>query len=294
VDILNPTPAACFPQAMWLTYRAVTEFPDLSQDEILALVVPDAMRARTPGDGAHVKRALAGLVEFELVERSSDGLHSGLKVPGPHAFLRLLRNRLVTPPHEVGAGFEGAPDVRAGLIWLLRQSPTEPLDYEVNVAPVMPPKLFTNAGRWNTFRFWCEALGFGRPALTAMITGSGQKATGAKVVPDPTVAVIDAIRHPFGDPLPKGEQIPIGTLIEFLRNELPVLPGHPSATYPGLADDPDSGVRAFGLALASAEERQVLTMKYQSDPSGVMALPDAQEHGKPRYVSAVTIRKGAR
>ncbi len=34
----------------------------------------------------------------------------------------------------------------------------------------------------------------------------------------------------------------------------------------------------------------VLTLTYQSDPSGVMALPDAQ-HGATRYVSAVTIRK---
>jgi hypothetical protein len=279
---------------MWLIYRAVMDRPDLSQDEILALVIPDAMRARTPGDGAHVRRALAGLVEFKLIERSADSLHSAAKVAGPHAFLRLLRNRLVTPPAELGAGFQGAPDLRIGLIWLLRQSPTEPLDYEVNVAPVMPTKLFTNGAHWNTFRFWCEALGFGRPALTAMITGSGQKATGAKVVPDPTVAVIDAIRYPFGDSLPKGEQIPIGSLVEFLRHELPILPGHPSATYPGLADDPDAGLRAFGLALASAEERQVLTMKYQSDPSGVMALPDARERGKPRYVSAVTIRKEAR
>lgn len=294
MDILNPTPAACFPQAMWLTYRAVMDSPDLGQDEVLALVVPDAMRSRTPGDGAHVKRALAGLVEFKLVERSADGLHSAEKVAGPHAFLRLLRNRLVTPPDELGAGFEGAPDVRAGLIWLLRQSPTEPLDFEVNVAPVMPKGLFTNSIRWNTFRPWCEALGFGRAALSAMRTGSAQKGTGAKVVPDPTVAVIDAIQHPFGDPLPEGEQIPIGSFVEFLRNELPVLPGHPSATYPGIAADPDAGLRAFGLALASAEERQVLTMKYQSDPSGVMALPDAQEHGKPRYVSAVTIKKAAR
>ncbi|UQX87637.1 hypothetical protein M6D93_15200 [Jatrophihabitans telluris] len=294
MDILNPNPAAGFPQALWLTYWAIMDYPDLNRDEILALVVPEAMRAHTPGDGAHVKRALAGLVEFRLVERSGEGLHSCAKVDSPHAFLRLLRNRLVRPPDELGDGFEGAPDVRAGLIWLLRQSPTEPLDYSVNVAPVMPTKLFTNGAHWNTFRSWCEALGFGRPALTSMVTGSGQKVTGAKVVPDPTVAVIDAIRYPFGEPLAKGAQIPIGSLLEFLRNELPVLPGHPSATYPGLGDDSDGGVRALGLALASAEERHLLTMTYQSDPSGVMALPDAQEHGKPRYVSAVTITKDTR
>ena len=279
---------------MWLTYRAVMKHPDLSQDEILALVVPDAIRVRTPGDGAHVKRALAGLVEFELVERSPEGLHNSQTVATAREFLRLLRNRLVRPPEERGDDYEGAPEVRAGLIWLLRQSPTEPLDFEVNVAPVMPKNLFINKARWNTFRFWSEGLGFGRPALAAMISGSGQKASGAKLVADPTTAIIDAIQHPFGDPLPREEQIPIGSFVEFLRNELPVLPGHQSATYPGLTDDPDSGARAVGLALASAEERRVLAMDYQSDPSSVMALPDAQEHGKTRYVSAVTIKGGSR
>ena len=48
MDILNPTPAAILPAGYVVTYRAVMEFPDLSEDEILALVVPDAMRARTP------------------------------------------------------------------------------------------------------------------------------------------------------------------------------------------------------------------------------------------------------
>ena len=69
-----------------------------------------------------------------------------------------------------------------------------------------------------------------------------------------------------------------------------MLPGHPSATYDGLTGEADEALRALGLALTSAEERQILDMSYQSDPSGVMALPDAHD-GRPRYVSAVSIRK---
>jgi hypothetical protein len=81
-------------------------------------------------------------------------------------------------------------------------------------------------------------------------------------------------------------------LVQFLRQELPVLPGHPSATYEGLNEDEeeDNALRVIGLALTAAEELKVLTLKYQSDPSGVMALPDAQ-HGETRYVSAVTIKE---
>ena len=152
----------------------------------------------------------------------------------------------------------------------------------------MPAGLFTNDTRWNGFRWWSQALGFGQEALRALAVDADSK---AKIIPDPTVAVIDAIQHPFGDALPRGEQIPIERLMEFLRFELPVLPGHPSATYLGLEDDGKLAIAALGLALSSAEQRQLLSMSYQSDPSGVLALPDAQNFRTDRYVSNVTIKE---
>jgi hypothetical protein len=111
---------------------------------------------------------------------------------------------------------------------------------------------------------------------------------GHRIVPNPSRAVIDAVASPFGEALPRGEQLPIGRLVEFLRQELPVLPGHPSAVTEESNVDDDNALRVIGLALTAAEERKVLTLRYQSDPSGVMALPDAQL-GETRYVSSVTI-----
>ena len=166
----------------------------------------------------------------------------------------------------------------------MRESPTKALDYDVDVAP--KTSVFVNGTRWNTFRTWCDALGFGQSALDVM----AENKAGNRIVPNPTRAVVDAIAYPFGDALPRGEQLPIGRLVEFLRQELPVLPGHPSATFEGLNEDEGNALRVIGLALTAAEELDVLTLKYQSDPSGVMALPDAQ-HGETRYVSAVTIGK---
>jgi hypothetical protein len=159
------------------------------------------------------------------------------------------------------------------------------LHYE-NVQTAVPKGLFVNDTRWNAFRWWSQALGFSQPALAALSKSQDQK---AKIVPDPTDATVDVIRHPVGEPLPRNERLPIGRLLEFLRAELPVLPGHPSATYDGIGGD-DHGMQVLGLALSSAEQRQVLTMAYQSDPSGVMALPDAQDFGQTRYVSTVTIK----
>jgi hypothetical protein len=290
MDVLNPSPAYCVPQTMWLTYRVIMAHPDLSHTEILDFVTPETMRPRTPGNGAHASRALAALRDFGLVHVSEDGLHQADKLADSAEFLRILRYRLLAPPESFDASFEGAPSLRLGLIWLMRQAPFVPLDW-AHVQTANRTQLFTNDTRFNAFRPWSIALGIGMPALAAMVEGAKQKATGEKLVPDPTHAVADVILRPVTGQIPRGEQIPIQQLLEFLRTELPVLPGHPSATYDGIADDPDNGLRAVGLALTSAEARGILTMTYQADPSGVMALPDAQDAGHDRFVSAVTIKE---
>lgn len=288
MDVLNPSPALCLPQAMWLTYRTIMERSDLSEEEILALVTPTAMRESTPGGGAHANRALRGLREFGLVQQSNDGLYSAEIVKDAAGFIRLLRHRIAAPPATLGPEMKGAPDLRQGLVWLMRQIPAQPL-FWADVQTSMPANLFTNDTRWNAFRWWSQALGFSQSALSIMATGADQKLTGAKIVADPTEAVIDVILQPLGTPLSRHEQIPIDQLLAFLRDEIPVLPGHPSATYEGLADADAGAMRALGLALSCAEARGVLSMIHQSDPSGVMALPDARDHGRNRYVSAVTI-----
>lgn len=288
MEYLNPSPAAALPQAMWLVYSAAMERPGSDSESLLDLVVPTAMRPHTPSDGSHVKRALSALLKLGLIA-GQDGVLAAEKVAGPQEFLRQLRHRIVQPPEKFGPDFDGADDIRRGLIWLMRQSPAQALDYAEDVEQKenadAEKKVFVNPGRWNTFRMWCDVLGFGQTALDVM----AKEKAGSRIVPNPSRAVVDAISHPFGEALPRGEQLPIGRLVNFLREELPVLPGHPSAIFGGVADD-DNSLRVVGHALTAAEEMNVLTLAYQSDPSGVMALPDAQQGGT-RYVSAVTIRK---
>lgn len=271
---------------MWLTYQVIMDTPGLDQAGVLSLVTPEVLRPDTPQDGAHARRALSGLREFGLVQQDADGFHSARQLKDAGEFLRVLRHRLIAPPEQFEKGYQGAPDLRSGLVWLMRQSPLSPLHYE-NVETEMPKGLFTNDTRWNAFRWWSQALGFSLPALPSLARTADRK---ARIVPDPTEAVIDVITHPTGDPLPRGEQLPIGQLIDYLRTELPVLPGHPSSTYPGLKEADSQALRVLGLALSSAEERQVLAMAFQSDPTGVMALPETQDHGRSRYISSVTIK----
>lgn len=280
MEYLNPNPAPALPQTMWLVYRAAMERPGSTSDQLFDVVVPTAIRDKTPSSGAHFRSALSALQKLGILE-DDHGVLMAMKVAGAAEFLRLLRHRIVQPPNTFDADFEGAEDVRRGLVWLMRQSPSKALDYETDVAP--RTSVFVNGTRWNTFRTWCDVLGFGQQALSVMEGTTG----GNRIVPNPTRAVVDAIANPFGDPLPRAVQLPIGRLVEFLQHEVPVLPGHPSAIYEGMEDD-DNALRAIGLALTTAEEMKVLTLQYQSDPSGVMALPGAQ-NGETRYVSSVTI-----
>lgn len=291
MEYLNPSPAAALPQAMWLVYSTAMERPGSASETLFDLVVPAAMRPKTPGDGSHVKRALSALLKLDLITEV-DGTLSAEKVPGPQEFLRQLRHRIVQPPEKFGPEFDGADDIRRGLVWLMRQSPAQALDYVEDVEQkenAEAEKVFVNPSRWNTFRIWCDVLGFGQTALDAMAKDKDKDKAGSRIVPNPSRAVVDAISNPFGETLPRGEQLPIGRLVDFLREELPVLPGHPSAIFGGVGDD-DNPLRVVGHALTAAEEMDVLTLTYQSDPSGVMALPDARDGGT-RYVSAVTIRK---
>lgn len=285
MKVLDPGQGVVLPQAMWLCYSTIAKASGLAAEEVLSLVLPQELRSHAPSDGAHAKQALSALVEFGLVS-SDDGLLSAepLDTAG---FLRRLRYQVVRPPGDVSESFDGATDLRSGLIWLMTQSPLVPLHWKSNVQVAMPPGLFTNDTRWNNFPTWATTLGFARPALRALVPPDA--ANRAHLVADPTEAILDVIAHPSSEPLPAGVQIPVAAFMAFLRRELPVLPGHPSATYEGLNSDPQDQLAAVGLALNSAEARGILTMGYQSDPTGVLALPDGGRKAGARYVSTIQI-----
>lgn len=270
---------------MWLLHSTLMARPELSSAELVDAVCPPSIEA--PMQGGHVRRSLAALREFGLVTSDENQLLRAEAVPDVSSFIRLLRRRLVVRPVEVSQDFAGAPDLRRGLIWLLRQSPLSPLSWEVNVEPNSSAP-FVNDTRWTGFRPWAGALGFSQAAIGELYPEKTGRAKG-RIVPNPTVAVLDAIRRPFGDPLPTRQPIPITRLLTHIRAEIPVLPGHPSAVYEGLSAKDDDLGPALAYALVSAENRGLLKMDYESDTAGATALPDSAVPDKPRYVSTVTI-----
>jgi hypothetical protein len=270
---------------MWLLQKTLIARPDLSSPELIDSVCPPSIEA--PGQGGHVKRSLSALREFGLVSCDEDGLLRAEEVADVSAFIRLLRRRLVVSPSEVAQDFAGAPDLRKGLIWLMRQSPRVPLSWEANAQTELAAP-FVNDTRWIGFRPWAGALGFSQTAISELYPDKSGRGK-VRIVPNPTAAVLDAIRRPFGPPLPISQPIPITQLLAHIRSEIPVLPGHPSAEYEGLSAREDDMGTALAFALVSAESRGLLKMEYESDPTGATALPDSGITNKPRYVSTVTI-----
>ncbi|RYF55772.1 MAG: hypothetical protein EOO27_20145, partial [Comamonadaceae bacterium] len=132
MEYLNPSPAAALPQAMWLVYSAAMERPGSDEETLLDLLVPTAIRPQTPGEGSHIKRAVSALLKLGLIAGNNGALTARI-VDGPLEFIRQLRHRIVQPPERFGPDFEGADDIRRGLIWLMRQSPAHALDFDEDV-----------------------------------------------------------------------------------------------------------------------------------------------------------------
>ncbi|WP_280505093.1 hypothetical protein [Nocardia farcinica] len=283
MDILNPRPALAMPQTMWLCYSAVANNNGISEDQLFRLVVPEELLDKVPQGGAHVRRAVGDLVELGLIEIDSEGLLSA-ESNDATGFLRKLRRLVVVPPVDISKSFEGAPDLRSGLIWLMRQSPFVPLHWNDSDQGRIP---FLNDTRWNAFTHWSVVLGFARPALKVFSPG-----VQGSITVDPTDAVIDVLTNPWIEShFPEGERIPVVAFMNSLRSELPIVPGHPSAVYDGMDVHASNEWAAVGLALSCAETRGVLRMGYQSDPSGVVALPGNEGSGRARYVSWIEVMK---
>lgn len=278
MDLLNPNPSAVLPQAMWLLHSTASAHAGLTQESLFDLVLPQTYRPNAPSNGHHVKAALTALQRLGLLDLDG-GTITALEAKDHTEFIRHLRHRLIHPAETFGPDHEEAPSLVKGLRWLLKQSPAKALHYSTDIEAKTDETrdTLTNPTRWNTFRPWCTALGFGHPALIILDPDSRD----SKIVVDPTPAVIDVIQNPFGEALPRDTQITISHLLNYLQRELPVLPdgtGEPAELH------------ALGHALLTADALDVLDLVHQSDSPSSLALPYARA-GETSLVSAVTIRK---
>lgn len=274
MELLNPSPAPILPRTMWVLYRALMSTPGLTRRELFEAVCPPAMRDETPGNGAHVNRALDALVRYGLVtiDGGPDPETQTLAAEAntsPAAFARLVRRRIL-----IGSdGAEPLPDdLRRGAVWLLSQPPHKRLDQRAADHEV--PGLFINDTRWNTFTYWATFLGLGRE--WPMEPGG--------LSADPTVAVADVIRFSLAG-FDLGLPIELQSLVQQVETELPVISNE---SY-GAKHDVS---HALAYAFRSLSSGGRLVFERRSDARAVVHFPPLPG-GSEEIYSHVLIRMDA-
>lgn len=245
MELLNISPAPILPGTMWLVFRALSETRELTRDELIDAACPPTMLAGTPGEGAHVKRAIDALRTFGMVEITESDVLGAVDTLDLAAFTRKLRRRLL--PASDGPELL-AEDLVRGLEWLVRQSPNEAYQYPSS-------GVFVNDTRYNTFNYWAPFLGFARDwPLT-----EGERSV------DTTAAVEDAIFHPGGTELRQGN-IEIGALLQHIESEIPMLR---SADLDGVM----TVLPSTAFALRSLAVRGRLRLERAADAKIVVRFP---------------------
>lgn len=261
MELLNISPAPVLPSTMWLVYRALTDTGGLTRDELMDAACPPTMRSETPGNGAHVKRAVDALTSFGPVEASDDAVLHAVDRLDLDAFRRALRHNLLQP---IPDSESPAEDLVRGLRWLVVQPPSETYEFPAS-------DVFVNDTRYNTFNYWAPFLGFAREWPMS----EGERSV------DPTVAVEDAIFHPFGAELPNGT-MEIGVLLRHIESEIPLL-------RTSEVDGVPTVLASTALALRSLIARGRLRLERAADAKSVVRLPAGAGAAEEDYYSHATV-----
>lgn len=276
--ILNPSPVLALPAAMWLAYRYIQSKGPLDRESWQSALCPPAFEKSTPQDGAHSKKAISTLIELELVlAHGADQLAASRPINLYAEFIDDLRNRVYAANGATTSAPGVSSDLVAGCAWLLSRSPAQSLTWRDAQAARDLPSELVNDTRWNALATWSEALGFARNPL------------GLGVIPDPTEAILDAIRTEW----PAKDEVSIGTLLQRLVEQVPVLPGGSLSGFNGGEDDEFQVSFSVSWALLCAQQAGIITMNLEADAADrrILAIPDYQWT---HQVSSVTIKGKSR
>lgn len=291
--LLNPSPVLALPITMWLAYQEIARHPGAAADAVVDALCPPIVRAIEPARGADGKdgmspkpatTSVAQLKSLGVLEPSSEGYRLAAPAVGRYAdFVDLLRQRVFDPANcalPTDGDLDKAPgtaDIVVALGWFLTQDPYSGWDW-ARAEVSAPAGTFANNTRWNGFQDWSVALGLAEPTV---LGGSG-------IVPNPTRAIGCMLRRPVsGPPIETGQELPIRALVDFLRREIPVVPGGRLSRPDGEPDQPDV-MAATSFALLCAEQYGWIRMTSLSDAAEILNLVDPDSTTQLRTVSHFT------
>ncbi|MGP3977848.1 protein DpdG [Streptomyces sp. 8N114] len=282
MQLLNtPTPS---PAIIWAVVRflASTGKP-LAKNTITVYLEPGEV-ARNSGPVHH---ALNTLGDLGLAVASEDGawsLTGGLEkinVDDYAGFQRATRAAILGVHGEVP---DPPEDMRRALSWILTRDPfTESFNWATvdqlhNRSAPDGELVLTNDTRWPSFAAWGTALGLLAPTPHAP----------NRHVPDCTRAVHQVL----SDGLERGRSTDSMSVLQLLRQNLPVVAGGGLATSLGYTlDMPKAVGTALSFALMRGEHEGWLLLGQDSDASVVINLHDP-ERSSARICSSITLLEG--
>jgi hypothetical protein len=300
--LLNPSPVLPLPVTMWVTARLFMSRKQMSETQILQRSSPLALRKPSEGSAlpdtssaatSNAVVALKALHELDLVETDDRGQFKwSLKhQPKDYAtFCRQLRGAVLSSENFDGVAdlkdARGARDLLRGLAWFLSKDPVaeswswHQVYQDSSAGTDDETRIFQNATRWNGFRYWSEALGLAEVATLSSV------ASGALTC-DVTRAVRDVVLTKFR----KDEEVPTGTLLTELREQLPILPGGALSRALGHAVPGRILDRATSYALEAGQVRGWLRLVSRADSADAIQLADLDKPGVHRTISHVVVQE---
>jgi hypothetical protein len=299
--LLNPSPSLALPLTMWTIARLFTSEAQMSESAVLERTSPMALRKTAEGstvpDGlaatSHSVVALRALQELQLVGSDKQGLLSWCPSQPPRdysTFCKQLREAVLAPENSEGVAdlkdARGARDLLRGLAWFLSKDPIAEswswprVFQDTSAGTDDDTRIFVNATRWNGFQYWAKALGLAEVAILA------SEASGALTC-DVTRAVRDVILTTYR----KDEEVTAGSLLNELRDQLPVLAGGAISRLLGHAVPGQILDRVTSYALAAGEERGWLRLESKADSQDAIQLADLDKPGVYRTISHVIVQE---
>jgi hypothetical protein len=283
-------PPQILPNAAEVIYRYLLQAEKQTErrETLVAVLSPASLEQNLGQPGSKViDDTLRACEQIRLTSSDADAIRLNPDLPdyalnrrtGKHTFRYLLRKLILTPELNDGdwGSQKGARDLTYSLAWYLRQDlysapalwDLHPLLQSVQLAQQQQlggTVLIVNDTRWGAFMRWSTYLGF---AVHHALDGK------AYLVPDPTVAVRDALADCC---VGKRGEVDLPSVIDSVAEQLPVLDRGTYRKEVELHLHPDSLAQvppgtlstSLGHALRRLEDSKVITLSDRADaPSKV-------------------------
>ncbi|MGW3809337.1 protein DpdG [Micromonospora sp. NPDC005113] len=306
MDLLNISPVLALPVTLWAAAQVFAGTNGLTEGEAFRRLSPLGLRDAAkeakvsgqeppPTNGA--VQAVRALEELKLLTEVARPDNAPLlrwtgSVPRTYdEFCEQMLGVVMARAHteEVGETRTpgGARDLLRGLAWILTKNPASDAFSAASVledrtASADDARVFIQQVRWNSFRYWSEALGFTTPV---MLSSSDRQSW---LTCDASRAVGATLRQSFQ----AGTEHTAIKVIDELRERLPVLPGGAASIALGFSPPASNKLdAATSFALLALEVTEQIELRTLSDGTGTVQFAALDPAEPARIVTHLVVQE---